>query len=334
MKHFVFHSFDEFAASVQHVDMRLTLSSRQQTNWYLDYLSLGNVSIQWGQHGGPNVAEGSSSARGLTLFVPLHNANAIIANGRRMQSGAVMVLDPGAEFCVAATGVNRWASIFVSKNQFPAFDVSRSAGNRTHNILLPTAAGHKLRRFVDALGAATGNVSNAWWSTPAATTTRHELAEAIREVLGWRKSLPASIGRQAFCRNQITSAALQALEQHPDHHLSVTRLSTIVGVSERTLRMAFEEYFGVAPAKYLKGRRLHQARNLLKAADPNTTGVTEIALGLGILELGRFSHDYKQLFNELPSATLRNNDAPSRAPSHLSPLRGTAPMRSKLRASQ
>ena len=79
----------------------------------------------------------------------------------------------------------------------------------------------------------------------------------------------------------------------------------MVGVSERTLRTAFEEYFGVGPTKYLKIRTLHEARKALRAADPFATSVTDIAVRFGIWEFGRFSHDYKTLFGELPSQTLR-----------------------------
>ena len=79
--------------------------------------------------------------------------------------------------------------------------------------------------------------------------------------------------------------------------------------SERTLRTAFEEYFGVGPTTYLKVRMLHQARDMLKNSDPCATSVTEIAVGLGIWELGRFSHDYQMLFDELPSETLRHSNA-------------------------
>ena len=54
---------------------------------------------------------------------------------------------------------------------------------------------------------------------------------------------------------------------------------------------------------------VHQARDMLKNSDPCATSVTEIAVGLGIWELGRFSHDYQMLFDELPSETLRHSNA-------------------------
>jgi AraC-like DNA-binding protein len=50
---------------------------------------------------------------------------------------------------------------------------------------------------------------------------------------------------------------------------------------ERTLRTAFEEYFGVSPTRYLKLRTLHQARSILKRSEPDAVSVTEVAVGLG-----------------------------------------------------
>lgn len=114
----------------------------------------------------------------------------------------------------------------------------------------------------------------------------------------------------AMCfRAEITRAALRILDEHSHEHLSVNRLASMIGISERTLQTAFEEYFGVGPTTYLKVRMLHQARGMLKNSDPDATSVTEIAVGLGIWELGRFSHDYQMLFDELPSETLRHSNA-------------------------
>jgi AraC-like DNA-binding protein len=57
--------------------------------------------------------------------------------------------------------------------------------------------------------------------------------------------------------------------------------------------------------RYLNRRTLHQARRALRAADPTVTTVTEIATQFGVWQLGRFARDYRYLFGELPSETLR-----------------------------
>jgi AraC family ethanolamine operon transcriptional activator len=96
------------------------------------------------------------------------------------------------------------------------------------------------------------------------------------------------------------------VDQHQGEYLSVEQLASAAGVAERTLRDAFQQYFGMAPVRYLNRRTLHQVRRALKAADPIVATVTQIATQFGVWELGRFARDYRFLFGELPSETLRH----------------------------
>jgi transcriptional regulator GlxA family with amidase domain len=99
--------------------------------------------------------------------------------------------------------------------------------------------------------------------------------------------------------------ARSSQNQHNNEHLSVEQLAAAVGVSERTLRDAFQQYFGVAPVQFLNSRTLHQVRAALKAADPPRATVTKIATQFGVWQFGRFARDYRFLFRELLSETLR-----------------------------
>lgn len=83
-------------------------------------------------------------------------------------------------------------------------------------------------------------------------------------------------------------------------------LAAAADVSERTLRAAFQEYFGMGPARFLKLRALNLIRKTLKNADPSVTTVTGAAARFGVWELGRLAHEYQLLFGELPSETLRH----------------------------
>jgi AraC-like DNA-binding protein len=68
----------------------------------------------------------------------------------------------------------------------------------------------------------------------------------------------------------------------------------------------------MGPVRYLWLRRMHLARIVLMRADPATATVTGIATDYGFWELGRFSVDYRTLFGELPSATLRRSPVDAR----------------------
>jgi AraC family ethanolamine operon transcriptional activator len=85
---------------------------------------------------------------------------------------------------------------------------------------------------------------------------------------------------------------------------TIVDICRTLGVSERTLQYAFRAYVDMSPLAYLRLRRLNRVRATLRASDPQTTTVTAVAMRFGFLHLGRFSLDYKQVFDERPSVTL------------------------------
>jgi AraC family ethanolamine operon transcriptional activator len=89
--------------------------------------------------------------------------------------------------------------------------------------------------------------------------------------------------------------------------LTLTDLCQALGTSSRALCYGFQEIFGTTPIAYLKLLRLQGANRALKATESNPETVTEIATQFGFYHLGYFARDYKQMFGELPSETLKRN---------------------------
>jgi AraC family ethanolamine operon transcriptional activator len=87
--------------------------------------------------------------------------------------------------------------------------------------------------------------------------------------------------------------------------LTVSELCQVAGVCERTLEYAFRERYGLTPKNYLLLYSLNEARKQLRMADSSTCHVTEIARQHGFWHMGAFGADYKKLFAELPSETLK-----------------------------
>jgi transcriptional regulator GlxA family with amidase domain len=56
---------------------------------------------------------------------------------------------------------------------------------------------------------------------------------------------------------------------------------------------------------YLRRLRLHHVHAELAANSPNSLTVTTVAGRWGFVHLGRFASQYRQLFGETPSETLR-----------------------------
>jgi AraC family ethanolamine operon transcriptional activator len=144
---------------------------------------------------------------------------------------------------------------------------------------------------------------------------RPELPPAAREVvqadfLHWaarlrRCSDAAKVRLESWSSRR---AAVRRVEEFLDAHErelpSLADLCAIAGVGERALEYAFREQLGLPPNRYMRLRRLHHVRRELRAGDPETTRVTDVAMRWGFWQLGRFATEYRALFGELPSETL------------------------------
>ena len=303
-----FYDYEAYADAIQDADLRSTFLGKKYANWKLTYLSLNNLRVQWGGVGGPGAIEGTITPGGQVMLMPLQNAHAISGNGHRFDNLSLMLMRPGGEFCLSATNYNRWLSVYVPDEFLTGSNVAvpAIAGPSCNMIRIPLHRAQRFRSAVEKLGAIVQRQPGVFDSSAAVRTTARKLAETVRELLRDELDVTRPPATMGVPRRQIVRRAMDFVEQHDNEYLLVEDLATAAGVSERTLRTAFQEYFSVGPARYLKLRTLHQARRRLKAADPLKNTVTEIATQLGVWELGRFAHDYHCLFGELPSETLRH----------------------------
>lgn len=106
-------------------------------------------------------------------------------------------------------------------------------------------------------------------------------------------------------RTKYVFQAREYIDAHLGDVLRVGRIASNVGVSGRTLELAFREVVGVTVVDYIRTRRLNRARQLLLSRQQSRNPVTEAAIQSGLFHLGHFSRDYKQLFGEAPSQTLK-----------------------------
>lgn len=99
---------------------------------------------------------------------------------------------------------------------------------------------------------------------------------------------------------ELVSTAQGLVKARLSDDLTTMEMARSLGVSYRALHYAFRDTLGVSPYRYLQTERLHAARRLLRTAD---VSVTDASTRVGIYSPGRFTHQYKRLFGELPSQT-------------------------------
>jgi len=94
------------------------------------------------------------------------------------------------------------------------------------------------------------------------------------------------------------------IEANADRALTLDDLVEVSGVSGRALFEGFRRFRGTSPLAYVRTVRMRKVRDGLMAAEEGQS-VTSIATHWGFYQLGRFAAQYKVMFGEAPSETLR-----------------------------
>lgn len=105
-------------------------------------------------------------------------------------------------------------------------------------------------------------------------------------------------------RRVVAKQAEQTIRQHIQQQLSIEQICSLVGCSMRTLHLGFKECYGTTPGQYARTMALNAVQRQLSKRSSNET-ITDVAMRWGFYHLGRFSQQYTELFNELPSETVK-----------------------------
>jgi AraC family ethanolamine operon transcriptional activator len=302
-----FPSFEAFFAANLHSDLRGMVLGRRRENWVMTQLLINKLSVQWGRAGSSVVVEGAAKPGGVSIFLPIQSPLGVSGNGHRLDESSLMINQTGDEFCIANDSSRPWFSVYIPYETLAGAsgDATTPVQSMRGFVQVPLQRIQRFRSVIGQFDVAVQRASAHFQSAAAQRAAEQKLVPEIRNLLAVPREVESAIGRHVVPRRQIIRRSLDCFDQHEGEYLSVDQLATAAGVSERTLRDAFQHYFGLAPVRYLNRRTLHQVRSALKAADPSVATVTEIATQFGVWQSGRFARDYRFLFGELPSETLR-----------------------------
>jgi AraC-like DNA-binding protein len=99
---------------------------------------------------------------------------------------------------------------------------------------------------------------------------------------------------------------LDYVNSAPSEEITAVELCTLADCSQRWLEQSFKKRFGVTPKAYVKYLRLARLRRDLQqpACDERQT-VIELASAYGFWHMGQLAADYRKVYGELPSDTLK-----------------------------
>ena len=214
-------------------------------------------------------------------------------NGVDLAPGRAWCHRPGAEHEGVAAKPPWWAAVTFEPDLLSADDRERLfPGGRAVEIF-ESAAAWRLSDLVRSADAAlVGGLS------PARAALLHtELVDAVAALGDGGLRLQTSTAARLVERCESVAPELGPIP-------TVRSLADAVGVSDRWVRAAFSQTYGVAPSAYYRARALARCRAELVTADPGGATVTDIAIRAGFWHLGRFSARYQEFFGERPSEAL------------------------------
>ena len=312
-----FRDFDAFVNCIGDVDKIMMLQNPEQFSWSLMNVDLSGINVQIGLEGGGNITEGQSRSDGYIIFVSLNLASMYTLNGKAFENNSFAILEPECEFCLRCSYKHDWCSIFIPSHKLIRDGVlGESTGDSQKKVSRITQPNYQLvKQFLNVVYPIMNTASHCsnFESSTAATYATEQLLKLAPLIIGQQQTDKLYLGgRPKFSRQEIILRFKSFLEERCGKPISVKELATALKVSEGTLWNVFNEYFGVSPLRYLQLRQLHQVYRALRVAEPQKVAATDILLEKGVWDLPRFTSQYRQVFGQVPSQTLRAEpgDAP------------------------
>jgi len=277
----------------------------------LAFVDLHHIGLQQGRISLARIVQGATE-KNLCMFAFLaaDNQAHITFNGTEPPQSHIVFCCPGDEYVTSTSAECCWSGITLP----PETLASASQVLAGYEIIAPKAS-QVIRTPPPLMGRLLNlhRLASQLAATAPGVLTHSEIARAIEQEL--LRALIACLANPAKAkkpnpnRQRVIQRFHQLIEAKQYEPLYLPELCATVGVPERSLYGICKDYFGLSPQRYLWLRRMNLVRRALALADPNkrANSVTGIASDYGFTEFGRFSVQYRAMYGESPSATLRKS---------------------------
>jgi len=102
-------------------------------------------------------------------------------------------------------------------------------------------------------------------------------------------------------------AAVDYIHEHAHEPLPVRDIAAAAGLSVRGVQESFKQIFDRSPLTFVRDVRLARVHEQLRALEPGTVHIGDVARSWGFAHIGRFSASYFRRFGEYPRDTLRRS---------------------------
>lgn len=263
------------------------------------------VSVDRGHYGFATLVEGEFHPDQLCFGLVDSPGVGAWINGNHVRRNHVQSYAEGADMLYRAEADTRWAALQVSRERLQARAIETTgrtlalpSKGMVDRALSPESVDRLRRRIDRALRDARSDAASA--ADQHAEGILDTLVAALRPL---ESDADAKIAAR---QTETIRRALRWMRDHSATGYDSEPLCRSLEIPERTLQLYFRTCLGHAPSRVHRQLRLHQVRQALlsdRTRDP--ARVTAAATRFGFEHLGRFAGDYRKLFGERPSDTVR-----------------------------
>ncbi len=303
---------EEFEAALRrqtNVDLLVTEQSHfrgriTQVDLHLLHLAVAHETA-------PRIAFVSMRPDIVLVLWPIGRPASQIWSGAPSLAGELVILGPGDRAHARTQGASRWAALWMSATDLDRYSQTLTGApvralNGARSWRPEGAALQTLRELHAAAITIFERRPDEVLYASAVHGLEQQLIHALVECLS--DAVPGAHNRGIAKRHGNLMARFEDACATGEHRVpNLIEICATLGVAERSLRTSCTQHLGMGPMSYLRLRRLQSVRRALCSASPGGSSVAELARCHGFTELGRFAARYRQLFGELPSATLQRS---------------------------
>ncbi len=246
------------------------------------------------------------STRGYIRF-PTEPLSHFANSGELVGYGQIIYHSRAEEYFERSWGPLSWGAISLPSEKMSAYSVALTGIDLTasHDPLIVTPSPSALTELLEATNRAVllaQASSDSLQAEPAHALEQALIGAVFTGLDGFGKT--ESRWSQQTHRLVMRRFA-RLLRNEPDRAFYVPEICALIGVPERTLRLCCQEHLGMGPKQFLLTRRMHLVHRALSSVGLESTSVSAVASRYGFWHFGRFSAQYRSMFGESPSATLR-----------------------------
>lgn len=129
------------------------------------------------------------------------------------------------------------------------------------------------------------------------------LVAQVRRAL--ETSAPTAATSMRTQRAVAVACACRFIDSYLGKPIGLAELCAHCDVGVRTLEYGFRQFYDATPIGFIKSQRLSRTRTALARAGPQPMSIGATARRVGFTHMGQFAQDYRSLFGESPTMTLR-----------------------------